>query len=49
MKLKFISTIVIGASFFLIASCKKESLPENQIDNDEILAGHAAHLFLLIV
>ena len=40
MKFKFISTIAMCASFFLIASCSKESLPENQNNNDEILAGH---------
>ena len=32
----------MGASFLLIASCSKESLPENQNNNDEILAGHGA-------
>ena len=41
MKFKLIGTIIMGASFLLFASCSKESLPENQIDNDEILAGHA--------
>jgi len=41
MKFKFISTIIMGASFVLIASCSKESLPENQNNNDEILAGHS--------
>ena len=41
MKFKSIGTIVMGASFLLFASCSKESLPENQDNNSEILSGSA--------